>query len=124
MRAPGWPAGAHPGTTVQTPVSLEEAAATLVAAGGGALDELEAPPLPTPGQSVDPDRVQYFEHIYKGFDRVGVLRGDHKRVRTLPTLGIDNRARKGQVGATKLWRQLGNWYSIQGNITICQPGLL
>ena len=95
-----WPGGAHAGTTVETPVSLEEAAATLVAAGGGSLEGLEAAPLPQPGTPEDPNRVQYFEHIYKGYDRVGVLRGTLKRIRTLPTLGIDNRARRGQAGAT------------------------
>ena len=101
-----WPGGAHPGTTVDQPVGLAQIAATMLQAAGLPLDGLEGEPLPAPG-SVGPAQPQYFEHIYKGPDRVGVLEGGFKRVRELPLLGLDSRV-SGRPGDATLYMLAGD----------------
>lgn len=92
-----WPEGAHPGTVDDRPVGLPDVGATLLSWAGLPTDDLDGAPFPQPGDG-EPPRRQHFEHIYKGFDRVGVLEDPYKLIRTLPTLGIDLRARAGDVG--------------------------
>lgn len=92
-----WPEGAHPGTVDERPVGLPDVGATLLDWAGLETSDLDGAPLPRPGDG-EASRRQYFEHIYKGHDRVGVLEAQHKLIRTLPTLGIDLRARKGTPG--------------------------
>lgn len=92
-----WPEGAHPGTVDERPVGLPDVGATLLDWAGLGSEELDGAPLPRPGDG-EPPRRQFFEHIYKGYDRVGVLETPHKLIRTLPTLGVDLRARKGTPG--------------------------